>query len=354
MKKIKNKILEDKINNFNPNKNGLTHHGIFGLPFGVEESKMVLVPVPWEATVSYGVGTAEGPKAILDASQQIDLYDLINPNGWKEGIAMQDIPSNIFYKNKQVREKTLKYFDKYTEGKIDKDLQTGINNDCLDLKNYVKEITKKLLKENKIVGVVGGDHSVPLGYLETLSKKYKDFGILHIDAHADMREAYQGLEYSHASTFYNALKIKNISKLVQVGVRDFCEQENELIKKESISRPNRISLFTDYEIKKDIFCGKTLKEKFDEIISELPDNVYISLDIDGLIPSLCPNTGTPVPGGFTINELVFLFEKIIASGKKIIGFDLCEVAKGVGEWDGNIGARVLYKLCLLTLKSQRK
>ena len=350
MKKIKNKILEEKIKNFNSNENGLTHHGIFGLPFGIEESKMVLVPVPWEATVSYREGTAEGPKAILDASQQIDLYDLINPNGWKEGIAMQDIPSNIFYKNKQVREKTLKYFDKYTEGKIDKDLQTGINNDCLDLKNYVKEVTKKLLKENKIVGVVGGDHSAPLGYLETLSKKHKDFGILHIDAHADMREAYQGLEYSHASTFYNALKIKNISKIVSVGVRDFCEEEFELIKKEN----KRISLFTDYEIKKSIFNGGSWAKECDKIVRELPEEIYISFDIDGLIPHLCPNTGAPVHGGFTIDEVIFLFEKIIASGKKIIGFDLCEVAPGLDQWDGNVGSRILYKLCLLTLKSQKK
>jgi agmatinase len=343
------KILEEKIANFDQNDSGSICHGIFGLPFGEEESKVVLFPVPWEATVSYGDGTAKGPKAILDSSQQIDLYDPINPNGWKEGIAMQDIPSSIFYQSKQVREKTIKYLAGYNDKNIDKNLQKEINSDCIELNDYVEEETKKLLDDGKIIGLVGGDHSTPLGYIKALSSKYKNFGVLHIDAHADLRDAYLGLEYSHASIFFNVLKIKNISKLVSVGVRDFCEQENDLILREK----ERISLFTDYEIKKDIFCGKTLKKKYDEIISELPDDVYISFDIDGLKPYLSPNTGTPVIGGFTIDEVVFLFEELIAKGKRIIGFDLCEVSPGKDEWDGNVGARMLYKLCLLTLKSQK-
>ncbi|MEI7688913.1 MAG: agmatinase family protein [Candidatus Nomurabacteria bacterium] len=344
----KNK-LEEIIKNFNPDENGLNDHGIFGLPFGVEESKIVLVPVPWEATVSYKGGTEDGPKAILDASQQIDLYDPLFPNGWKEGIAMQDVPTSILFKSKHTREKVLKYLDKYTEGKIDSDLQSEINNDCSDLNNYVKDATTELLNNDKIVGIVGGDHSVPLGYLESLSTKYENFGILHIDAHADLRNAYEGLTYSHASIFFNALKIKNISKLVQIGIRDFCEQENKLIK----DSKDRVTLFTDYEIKKSIFEGKTLKDKYNEIIDILPENVYISLDIDGLVPYLNPSTGTPVAGGFTIEELVYLFEELISKGKRIIGFDLSEVAKGEGDWDGNVGARILYKLCLITLKSQK-
>jgi len=344
------KILEEKISNFNPSDSGLLNHGVFGLPFGVEESKIVLIPVPWEATVSYGGGTSMGPKAILDASQQVDLYDLINPDGWKEGIAMQDIPSSIFYNNQHTKEKVSKYLDKYVEGEIDLNLQTEINNDCLDLKNYVKETTKKFLNEGKIVGIVGGDHSVPLGYFESLSEKYDEFGILHIDAHADLRDAYEGFIYSHASIFFNALKNKKITKLVQVGIRDFCEQEFSLIKENK----DRIFFYTDSEIRRDLFVGKTLREKYSEIISNLPDNIYVSFDIDGLIPYLSPNTGTPVMGGFTIEEIVFLIEEIISSGKKIIGFDLCEVAPGEdNEWDGNVGARVLYKLCLLTLKSQK-
>ncbi len=350
---FKEEILKEKIANFNPNESGELYHGIFGLPFNVEESKLVLVPVPWEATTTYGDGTSYGPKSILDASQQIDLYDSIYPNGWKEGIAMQDIPANIFYKSKQVGEKTNTYVSKFNERKIDKELQNEINKECSDLNDHVRSVTKKLLNENKIVGVVGGEHSVPLGYLEELAKKYKNFGILHIDAHSDLRNAYQGLKYSHASIFYNVLKIKNISKLVQVGVRDFCEEELDFINKNK----KRVSLFTDYEIKKATFKGKSISNEFNKIIKKLPKNVYISFDIDGLVPYLAPNTGTPVIGGFTIEEMVFLLEEVIASGRKIIGFDLCEVSPGENinnQWDGNVGARILYKLCLLTLKSQNK
>ena len=235
MKKIKNTILEEKIKNFNPNENGLTHHGIFGLPFGVEESKMILVPIPWEATVSYKVGTADGPKAILDASQQIDLYDYINPGGWQAGIAMADIPANIYFKSKQVKEKTDKYYAKFSTKIVDKELQKEINTDCLELKNYVKETTEKLLSNNKIVGVVGGEHSVMLGYLEALGEKYKNIGILQIDAHPDLREAYQGIEYSHASTFYNALKINNVKRLIQIGIRDISSVEAKIIKNDKNS-----------------------------------------------------------------------------------------------------------------------
>ena len=343
------KILDEAITNFNPDENGLFNHGIFGLPFGVQESELVLFPVSWEATVSYRGGTSMGPKSILDASQQIDLYDSIYPEAWKRGIAMSDIPADIYYQNLQASKKVEKYLDGFMTENPDLVLQDEINNECAQLNDYVEAATSKLLKENKIIGIVGGEHSVPLGYLKALSQQYKDFGILHIDAHADLRESYEGLKYSHASIFYNALQIKNISKLVQIGIRDISNKENELVKNSS----GRIISFPDYEIRKDLFNGKTWAKKCDEIVSKLPKYVYISFDIDGLAPYLSPNTGTPVLGGFSLDEIVFLLEKVILSNRKIIGFDLCEVAPGKDEWDGNVGARVLYKLCLLTLKSNK-
>ncbi|KKR79069.1 MAG: Arginase family hydrolase, arginase/agmainase/formiminoglutamate hydrolase [Candidatus Nomurabacteria bacterium GW2011_GWA2_40_9] len=340
---------KQKLENFNENENGLRDHGIFGLPFSPEESELVLLPLPWEATVSYATGTASGPQAILDASQQIDLYDPLCIDGWRSGIAMLDISSSILQKTREVRNKTEKYLEEYFKGNIDKNLQTEINEVCRVFKEDVKQTTKNLLEEGKFVGIVGGDHSVPLGYMEALSEKHESFGILHIDAHADLREAYEGLTYSHASIFYNALKIKNMSKLVQVGIRDFSKGEQEIVERES----GRVVMFTDYEIKKVLFEGSTWSAVCESIVKELPENVYISFDIDGLLPHLSPNTGTPVMGGFTDAQVVYLFEKVIASGKKIIGFDLCEVAPGEsGEWDGNVGARILYKLCLLALKSK--
>ncbi|HEY4478137.1 MAG TPA: agmatinase family protein [Candidatus Paceibacterota bacterium] len=342
------KIREQKLVNFNENENGLRDHGVFGLPFGVDESELVLVPLPWEATVSYKAGAVDGPQAILDASQQIDLYDPINPIAWQNGIAMFDIPKDLISKNKEIRTKVEKYLEKYSQGEIEVTLKNEVNEACLVFKQEVKSKTASLLTEGKIVGIVGGDHSTPLGYMEALAEKHDSFGILHIDAHADLREAYEGFEYSHASIFNNALKIKNVEKLVQVGIRDFSKGEQEVVEREA----GRVKMFTEYEIRKALFTGSTWEKVCDNIVRELPEKVYISFDIDGLAPQLSPNTGTPVAGGFSIDEVVFLFEKVISSGKKIIGFDLCEVAPGDDEWDGNVGARVLYKLCLLTLKSK--
>ncbi|MBP6866406.1 MAG: agmatinase family protein [Candidatus Pacebacteria bacterium] len=338
----------EKLANFNQNENGLHDHGIFGLPFGVEESELVLVPLPWEATVSYKAGTADGPQAILDASQQIDLYDPINPSAWQSGIAMLDIPNDLIVKNKEIRIKVEKYLGKYTEGEVDENLKNEINEACLAFKIDVKNKTASLLAEGKIVGVVGGDHSTPLGYMEALAEKYDSFGILHIDAHADLRDAYEGFEYSHASIFNNALKIKNVEKLVQVGIRDFSQGEKDLVDKEA----GRVSMFTEYDIRKKLFEGSNWAQVCEEIVSKLPEKVYISFDIDGLSPHLSPNTGTPVLGGFSLEEVVYIFEKVLASGKQIIGFDLCEVAPGNDEWDGNVGARVLYKLCLVALNKK--
>lgn len=347
MDKIDREISrKQKLENFNENENGLRDHGIFGLPFLPEESELVLLPLPWEATVSYATGTAGGPQAILDASQQIDLYDPIHPVGWKEGIAMLEIQPEMLSQNKEIRVKTEKYLEEYFKGNIDENLQKEINEACRAFREEVKSTTTALLNEGKFVGIVGGDHSVPLGYMEALGEKYESFGILHIDAHADLRDAYEGLTYSHASIFFNALKIKNMSKLVQVGIRDFSKGEQELVERES----GRVAMFTDYNINKSLFAGSTWDQVCDDIVRELPERVYISFDIDGLLPHLSPNTGTPVMGGFTDAQVVYLFEKIITSGKKIIGFDLCEVAPGEnGEWDGNVGARILYKLCLLAL-----
>jgi len=346
-------IREQKIAAFNPNENGLRETGIFGLPFEVPESLIVLLPVPWEATVSYTEGTANGPEAILKASRQIDLYDEILPGGWKMGIAMKEIPETWQRANEDYRAQAKMYFQELgSEDTISpqaiENLKT-VNHAGESLNKWVAAETEALLNDGKIVGVVGGEHSVPLGYLRTLAKKYPAFGILQIDAHADLRKAYEGFEYSHASIMYNAMQIPQITKLVQVGIRDFCGEEAGFTE----ANKDRIKVYTGYAIKQKLYAGRTYESICDEIIANLPEYVYISYDIDGLQPWLCPNTGTPVPGGLLLEETTYLIEKIVSAGKKIIGFDLCEVAPGDDEWDGNVGCRVLYKLCLLAGKSHR-
>jgi agmatinase len=338
---------EEKINAFDPNGVGLIESNIFGLPFSEEESDIVLLPVPWEVTVSYSAGTAEGPLAILEASKQVDLYDVDAPNAWKSGLYMLQTDEHIKLLSDSSRAIAKQHIDSLTEN-IPSLLNKDIDIASKKLNDWVEDNTSKLLQENKIVGLIGGDHSTPLGYLRTLAKKYPDFGILQIDAHCDLRDAYEGFEFSHASIMFNALKIPQISKLVQVGIRDFCEAEANLIKQSK----GRIQTFFDYQLKEGQFEGESWKTQVDRIVNNLPKHVYISFDIDGLDPKLCPNTGTPVAGGLEYHQAVYLIKAVQESKREIIGFDLNEVAPGETEWDANVAARLLYKMCVFTGKSK--
>jgi agmatinase len=338
---------------FNPNDIGNINNNIFGLPTTEDSAKVIFIPVPWDVTVSYNPGTSKGPQAIFDASFQVDLFDPIKEDAWETGYAMCPVPSDIKEKNDR-----LKYHARDVIAHLSEGSQTSesdemanslnlVNTGCSELVSWIKAKSKEYVDKNKCVVVIGGDHSVPLGFIQTLAGKFKSFGILQIDAHADLRDAYEGFEFSHASIMFNALKISQVSKLVQVGIRDYCQDEYDLIEKSK----GRIKTFFDRDIMNARYEGKSWKQQCTKIISELPDNVYISFDIDGLDPKLCPNTGTPVPGGLELNEVLYLFEQILISGKKIIGFDLCEVSPGDDEWDANVGARILYRLANILAKS---
>ncbi|MBX2961623.1 MAG: agmatinase family protein [Cyclobacteriaceae bacterium] len=347
---------QQKIKSFDPNSVGNLSNNIFGLPFTTDESEVVLIPVPWEVTVSYGSGTANGPKAIFDASFQIDLFDAKIQDAWKMGIALDKIPAAIKGKSNRLRKKTEAYITLLEQGKDAssnkrmKAIAQGINKASRELNAYVKNKTSHFLAKNKTVGLVGGDHSTPLGFMQALSEQHTSFGVLQIDAHADLRNAYEGFEFSHASIMYNALKINSISKLVQVGIRDYCEEEVDVINK----KPDRIITYFDRDIKRRMYEGETWKKICDEIVKQLPEKVYLSFDIDGLDPKLCPNTGTPVAGGFEVEQTLYLIERVVESGKTIIGFDLNEVSPGKDEWDANVGARLLYRITLQVARSQKK
>lgn len=331
---------------FNPNGVGLKNGNFIGLPFNEESAEVVLFPVPWDVTVSYGEGTAEAPEKILEASSQLDLFDLDVKDAWKRGIYFQPVSKAVMEIRNQLRPKASRYIDFLENGgdvSENAEMQqklAEINEQCEAMNFFVYRETKKLLDAGKIVGLIGGDHSTPLGYLTALSEKYERFGVVQIDAHLDLRNAYEGFTYSHASVFYNAIKIPEIKKLVQVGIRDCCQEEVEFVGKEE-----KIEMHFDQKLKEEQFKGATWDEQCDEIISELPGNIYISFDVDGLDPKLCPSTGTPVPGGLEYNQLVFLLNKILKSGRRIIGFDVCET--GNAEWDANVAARIVYKLCCL-------
>ena len=338
-----------KIAQFNLNSVGLLNGNLYGLPFTYEESDIVVIPVPWEVTVSYQAGTAKAPQAILDASPQLDLYDFDAPDFWKKGIFMLPISEFWLQKNENLRQKAKNYIDFLENGgnineneAMQKVLQK-INEASFELKEFVKQKAQKALNDNKLVAVLGGEHSVPLGLLEALAEKYDSFGILQIDAHADLHNSFEGFKFSHASIMHNALKMKQLSKIVSVGIRDISHAEIEVIKHSK----NRIKAFFDTEIKEKVQIRQTETWHFlcEKIVEELPKNVYISFDIDGLDPKLCPHTGTPVLGGLSFHEAAYLIKQVVKSGRKIIGFDLCEVGFSENtDWDANVGARVLYKL----------
>lgn len=332
---------------YNPSGIGLLNGNLYGLPFDAESAQLLVFGVPWEVTVSYGAGTANGPQQILDASPQLDLYDFDNPEGWRQGIFMMEIPQDILEKNGYYREKAGQIIDRLEQGKAlteTPDLApvlTEINQACESVNQWLYQHCRDALANGKRVAVIGGDHSSPLGYYRALAEVYPEFGILHIDAHADLRDAYEGFEFSHASIMFNAIKLPQITKLVQVGLRDICHDEVQLID----NSDRRIVAYYDPVIHQKLYAGISWIELCREMISHLPQSVHISFDVDGLDPKLCPNTGTPVPGGLELEQAFCLFRELVKSGRKIIGFDLCEV--GDAEWDGNVGARIVYKLANL-------
>ncbi|MEN9686981.1 MAG: hypothetical protein RLZZ28_2767 [Bacteroidota bacterium] len=340
---------------FDPNAVGNPNNNLFGLPFTEEDARLVILPVPWEVTVSYGAGTARAAEHVYKSSKQVEIYDTEGAYGWKQGFFMQEVDRKLLMKSDYLRKEAELYIDYISKGEsVDKNKfmcksLKEINEGSLLMNQWVYDHAKSLLDKGKLVGLLGGDHSISLGFMKALGEKYPSFGILQIDAHCDLRKAYELFTYSHASIMYNALQeIPSLQKLVQVGIRDYCEEEWELI----CNSDYRVIAYLDKAIKERQFEGETWKHITDEIVQQLPDFVYISFDIDGLDRKYCPNTGTPVQGGFEVDEIFYLLTKIHESGRKLIGFDLVEIGVGQTDWDSNVGARILWRLCNLLVKNQ--
>jgi agmatinase len=359
---------------FDPNGAGAEDAGVFGLPYSTEESSLVLVPVPFEATTSYGRGTAFGPRAILRASPQLDLFDvelarveLAHPWAW--GIAMEEESHEVRRWNAEASRLALPIIavggNILGDASLARDLER-VDELCRALDVWVERRVAEHLAKGKLVGLVGGDHATSFGAIAAVAKHHGEIGILHVDAHADLREAYEGFSRSHASIMDNVLReIPGVKALVQVGIRDLCAQEYQRICDEE-----RVFTYFDVDVRAGLAEGRTWRDWCQAIIAHLPEKVHVSFDIDGLEPSACPNTGTPVPGGLSFGQAMELLATLAKSGRRIVGFDLVEVAPAGGrdasaeiangagdtvefesadDWDGNVGARLLYKLCGWTL-----
>ena len=339
---------------FDPNAPARAGSGVFGLPHAEADAAVVLVPVPWEATTSYGGGTSGGPRAFARACAQVDLYDLDVERPYAHGIHMLAEPPEIVAWNDEAKALATRVIE---AGGAGDDPELGaalarVNALSVEVNAWVERATRRLLDAGKLVGVVGGDHSVPYGALRAIASR-GPFGVLHVDAHSDTRRAYEGFVHSHASIFHNVLEdVPEVTCLVQVGIRDVCEEEVAYTRAQGA----RVAVVYDRAIAARRLDGEPFTRTARAIVDRLPDDVWVSFDVDGLDPRYCPHTGTPVPGGLDFHEAVALLRELVRAGKRIIGFDLNEVAPNPrdpdDEWDANVGARLLYKLVGFTLASQ--
>jgi agmatinase len=330
-----------------------TGDGLFGLDTRPEDARVVVIPVPFDATTSYRPGTAAGPAHVLEASKQVDLQDVQFGPIWQAGIAMLPIPKDIAALGRKARaaaEPVIKAGGAVPGNKAHAKSIAAVNAASERVHGYVALESARILDRGAIPALLGGDHSSPFGLIAELSLRHPGMGILQIDAHADLRERFEGFEWSHASIFHNVMtRLPGVGRLVQVGIRDVGAREVQFVERSK----GRVKTFYDQRLRDRQFAGATWTKVCNEIIAALPREVYVSFDIDGLTSEHCPHTGTPVPGGITFAETCHLLELLSKSGRRVIGFDLCEVAPGApgDEWNGSVGARVLYKLLGCTLRS---
>ncbi|MCB0376859.1 MAG: agmatinase family protein [Bdellovibrionales bacterium] len=342
---------------FDPNATGNLNNGVFSLPYSQEESQLVILSAPWEMTTSYGEGCALGPSTVFTSSKQLDLSDALYGEFYQNGIYMVEPDPEHIHNSTVLKRRALKIKERLEQGES---LNPGEQEELKFLNQCSKKTNESIylqardvLSKSPYCALVGGDHSAPYGLIKALIEKHGPISILQFDAHMDLRKAYQGFHYSHASIMRNVMEELKPEKLVQVGIRDFCPEERGFGENH-----NHIATFYDSQVNRQLAQGEAWGDICQQIVTELGQKVYISFDVDGLEPTLCPHTGTPVPGGLSFAQMETLLFHLAESGRNIVGFDLCEVSPGaepnsMDSWDGNVGARVLFKLCGSLFHSQK-
>lgn len=261
-----------------------------------ESSKAAVLPIPYDGTVSYGAGTRNGPEAIIAASAQVETYDhdfKIEP--CRIGIA------------------TLEGIGPEASGPE-------------TMMDAIEKVAERILGDGKFLLSLGGEHSVSYPLVKAHKEKFPDISVLHIDAHSDLRDTYQGSRYSHACVMS---RISELCDFVSIGVRSFCDSESE----RRALQNGRIISSNDYD-----------KNSISNILSMLSSDVYITFDLDGLDPSVMPAVGTPEPGGFLWNEVIVLL-MAVGREKRIVGADVVELAPIPGLiYPDFTAARLAYKL----------
>jgi len=268
-----------------------------------QNAKVVLLPVPYDGTSTFIKGADKAPQAIIDASDSIELFDI------EENI---EIYTQGIHTAKPVTEKSSP--EKMTEA--------------------VYQRVKTYLNDNKLVGLLGGEHSVSFGAIKATAEKYTHLTVLQLDAHADLRETYQGSAYNHACVMRRA---QSLAPLVQVGIRNVCSEEKEFIDEKNIFYAHNIRNSATW---------------MQEAVSRLSDNVYLTIDLDCFDPSVVPSTGTPLPGGLSWWQVVD-FVSEVNKCKNIVGFDVVELCPNPADKSSDVLAAVLvYKIITKILKKR--
>ncbi|MCX8112831.1 MAG: arginase family protein [Bacteroidia bacterium] len=287
---------------------------IYGRQTAWEQASLALIAVPWEGGVSFRRGTAQAPELIRRVSAHIDYHR-------SECLALEEV--GLAWEEPPVGFSSRANKDSVYESEV---------------LPFVREKVKAALSTQKAFGIIGGDHSVPLGAHLALGTT-EPYGVLHIDAHADLRASYDGMVYSHATILYHLSQLPFIERIVAVGIRDWAREEAEYAR----ALYPRLVVYEMRRLAQSLFRGRPFTETVSEIVSLLPSRVYVSVDIDALDVGYTPHTGTPVPGGLRYEELFFILEAIPRSGRTLIGFDVCET--GGAELDAVVAAHLIYRIC---------
>jgi agmatinase len=271
----------------------------------LEKSKIVLIPVPFDGTSTWQKGSDKGPDAFLDASVNMELYDIeTETEVYQQGVYLADA---------------------ITENESPKKMVEAVHQE-----------TKKYIKKNKFVTIFGGEHSISIGTIRAFNEMFPSLTVLHIDAHADLRESYEGTKYNHACAVYEASQTTN---LIQVGIRSMDIIEKTVMDEEKTYFAHEMAIDDAW---------------MDSAIDQMTDNVFITFDLDALDPSIMPSTGTPEPGGLLWYETLEFLKQVFTE-KNVVGFDIVELCPNSKEKSSDfLAAKLYYKMLSYKFMNEKK
>lgn len=321
-----------------------------------DRAQVVIVSAPWGVTSAGGEGSAYAPDAVIESSAHIGQFDAVSGISLEGKVATAAVDYDIQESSQRLgvdADKVISHIEdggliagEYFTRKV-----ARVNEGFVQMHESIYAQTKHWIETGKTVGVVGGDHTVGFGAVRAVAEHEGEIGVLYIDAYSDMHLAGESVfDYSHLSVARNIVEeIPAVGRMVQVGVRDISGEEYERVKTDK-----RMSLFLMDDLAAARFGGRSWSDICNEVVAQLPQKVYISIDASVLSLDCCPHSKRPVAGGLSFNETVFLVDSVVASGRKIIGFDLTGI---VPKFENNIdavtGARLLAKLCCATIKCKK-